>query len=73
MSAQPAKERFLVNVASDEYWAVIKRQVGALGAPVYTIKFPGPSVFAKQARGLFCRFMSETKVKTPDELKRKFL
>jgi len=35
---------------------------------VYTIKFPGPSVYAKQARGLFCRFLCEQQVKVPHEL-----
>jgi hypothetical protein len=35
---------------------------------VYTIKFPGPSVYAKQARGLFCRFLCERRVQLPAEL-----
>jgi cytoplasmic iron level regulating protein YaaA (DUF328/UPF0246 family) len=40
----------------------------SLGAAVYTVKFPGPSVYAKQARGMFARFMCETNVRTPDDL-----
>ena len=65
------KGRFLVNVASEEYWkSVGAHAAGELGnaAPVYTVKFPGPSVYAKQARGLFCRFLCERRVATPEGL-----
>lgn len=35
---------------------------------VYTIKFPGPSVYAKQARGLYCRFLCQRNVTAPEDL-----
>ena len=66
----PEEERFVVNVASGEYWKAVGQHEKVLGAPVYTIAFPGASVYAKQARGAFCRFMCCENVKTPDGLKR---
>ena len=69
LKAMPEEQRFVVNVASQEYWNVIGKHEEVLGAPVYTINFPGPSVYAKQARGAFCRFMCEAQVETPDQLK----
>mmetsp|Transcript_55568 Transcript_55568/g.126330 ORF Transcript_55568/g.126330 Transcript_55568/m.126330 type:complete len:158 (+) Transcript_55568:675-1148(+) len=64
----PKEERFVVNVASDEYWKSVAKHTSLFGALVYTVKFPGPSVYAKQARGLFCRFMCDRAVKRPEEL-----
>ena len=55
-----AESRFVVNCASEEYWKVLGPHAARLGAKVYTIKFPGPSVHAKQARGL-CRPLSRRK------------
>lgn len=49
-------------------WNVVKKHQDLLEASVYTIKFPGPSVYAKQARGMFCRFMCQKSVRTPDAL-----
>jgi len=69
LKKMPAEQRFLVNVASQEYWQVVSKHVDLLGAQVYTINFPGPSVFAKEARGLFCRFMCQRGVKSPKQLK----
>jgi len=68
LKAMPEEQRFVVNVASQEYWQAVGKHAESLGAPVYTITFPGPSVYAKQARGAFCRFMCEHKVETPDQL-----
>lgn len=71
LEALPKGEQFVVNVASEEYWGVIgKRAAAVFGEqmPVYTIKFPGPSVYAKQARGLFCRFMCHQAVSSPEQL-----
>jgi len=65
----PEEERFVVNTASQEYWAVVAKHVKLLGAAVYTIEFPGPSVYAKQARGSFCRFMCREGVKSAEQLK----
>jgi len=67
----PASERFVVNVASEEYWQVVGKHATAVfgdDIAVYTIKFPGPSVYAKQARGLYCRFLCEAAVLTADRL-----
>lgn len=60
LDALPVGERFIVNVASQEYWAAVGKHLG--GAVVYHIDFPGASVYAKQARGLFCRYMAEAHV-----------
>ena len=60
---------FLINVASNEYWKVVQRNLSSLkGAPVVTIKFPGAAVHAKQARGLFCRFLCEQSVSSEQQL-----
>lgn len=69
LKAMPAEQRFVVNVASQEYWQVVGKHTEVLGAPIYTINFPGPSVYAKQARGAFCRFLCEAQVETPEQLK----
>ena len=66
LAALPEAERFVVNVASQEYWTAVGKHHGA--SRVYTIEFPGASVHAKQARGLYCRFMSEAGVRDADEL-----
>ena len=63
-----AESRFVVNCASEEYWKVLGPHAARLGAKVYTIKFPGPSVYAKQARGLYCRFLVEEQIEAPSRL-----
>ncbi|KAJ1625346.1 hypothetical protein T492DRAFT_1040498 [Pavlovales sp. CCMP2436] len=77
LRALPLEEQFIVNVASNEYWAAVGKHLNLAGAKdkaaaakveVYTIEFPGPSVYAKVARGAFARFMAETQVRTPKEL-----
>jgi hypothetical protein len=35
---------------------------------VWTVEFPGPSVYAKQARGLYCRFLCDAGVTTTAQL-----
>ncbi|KAG8465501.1 hypothetical protein KFE25_002808 [Diacronema lutheri] len=67
LDALPPAQRFIVNVASQEYWAAVDKHLQA-GVVVYHIQFPGAAVFAKQARGLFCRFMAETRVFEPAQL-----
>lgn len=47
--------KLIVNAASQEYWKSVKPEALG-GVPVLTIEFPGPSVFAKKARGLICRY-----------------
>jgi hypothetical protein len=39
---------FILQVASNEYWKVVKPFVATLDCPVFTIEFPGPSVYAKE-------------------------
>lgn len=68
LRALPQPERFVVNVASQEYWQAVGPGLDALGVSVWHVEFPGPTVYAKQARGLFCRFMAETGVSSPAQL-----
>ncbi|KAK9809919.1 hypothetical protein WJX72_001739 [[Myrmecia] bisecta] len=63
----PEDERFVVNCASQEYFKAI--QPADLAGPVYTMAFPGPSVFAKQARGAMVRYIIKERVTTPEGLK----
>eukprot|EP01134_Creolimax_fragrantissima_P004956 CFRG4956T1 len=67
LEALPAEERFVVNCASQEYFHSV--DVSELQYPVYTICLPGPSVFAKKARGAMVRHIIENRVLTPDGLK----
>lgn len=50
----------VVNLASNEYFKAVNTKV--LKAPVLTCKFPGASVYAKQARGAMTRFVIENGV-----------
>lgn len=59
--------KIIVNAASQEYWKAV--DVKALGVPVITVDFPGPSVYAKKARGLICRYVVQNKCVKPEELK----
>mmetsp|Transcript_25938 Transcript_25938/g.56321 ORF Transcript_25938/g.56321 Transcript_25938/m.56321 type:complete len:295 (-) Transcript_25938:203-1087(-) len=59
----------IINAASQEYFKSVKVQ--ALGnIKVITMDFPGPSVFAKRARGLICRFAVQHDCKKPEDLKK---
>lgn len=60
--------KVIVNAASQEYWKAVKTQ--ALGVPVVTVDFPGPSVFAKRARGMICRYAVQRGCENPEDLKR---
>ena len=59
---------WVLNVASAEYSKSIKMK--SVTAPVITASFPGPAVYAKQARGEITRFCCERKVTKPEELLR---
>lgn len=59
--------KLVVNAASQEYWKAVDQK--ALGVPVLTIDFPGPSVYAKKARGLICRFVVTNKCQKAEDLK----
>ena len=61
---------FVVNCASQEYWKSVKVDVLAKrGVDVYTMTFPGPAVYAKQARGAMVRHIVDARVVCPDDLK----
>ncbi|KAL6758781.1 hypothetical protein V8C86DRAFT_2587819 [Haematococcus lacustris] len=60
---------FVVNVASQEYWKAVSSADTALAAPVYTCSFPGPAVYAKQARGAMARFLITTQADSPQQLR----
>jgi hypothetical protein len=68
LEGQPEESRFVVDCASLEYSRAVDR--GALGAPVYTLAFPGPAVYAKQARGSVVRFAAETCARSPADFRR---
>eukprot|EP00811_Abedinium_folium_P003700 NODE_13402_length_1168_cov_3.512968.p1 GENE.NODE_13402_length_1168_cov_3.512968~~NODE_13402_length_1168_cov_3.512968.p1 ORF type:complete len:281 (+),score=100.32 NODE_13402_length_1168_cov_3.512968:70-843(+) len=59
--------KVVINAASQEYWKAV--QVKELGVPVVTVSFPGPTIYAKKARGLICRYAVQNDCKTADELK----
>ena len=59
---------FLINVASQEYFKAVNTKV--LGFPVYTMLFPGPTVYAKRARGEMARFAIVNNVSNPEQLKK---
>ena len=49
------------------YWKAIHPK--QLAGEVYHMKFPGPAVHAKQARGAMVRYMCEAAVTAPEGLK----
>lgn len=61
---------FVVNCASQEYWKSVKLEsLTERGIDVYTMSFPGPAVYAKQARGAMVRHCADALVGSPQELK----
>lgn len=62
------KTKVIINAASQEYWKSIDQNALG-GTPVITIDFPGPSVYAKKARGLICRFAVQKKCTKAEDLK----
>eukprot|EP01052_Picozoa_sp_SAG31_P027584 SAG31_NODE_2592_length_5424_cov_1.685258_2_plen_292_part_00 len=64
----PATQRFFVNVASQEYFKSVGKHLSKAGADVWTVEFPGPSVYAKQARGLYCRFLCSAGITSASQL-----
>lgn len=52
----PPGERAVVNVASAEYFQIVKPYVETLGVPVYTMVFHGATVHVKAARGAIVRY-----------------
>ncbi|KAK3261692.1 hypothetical protein CYMTET_29413 [Cymbomonas tetramitiformis] len=63
-------ERFIVNCASQEYFKSIKpKLLESAGTTLYNMVFPGPSVYAKEARGAMCRYIVINRITTPEGLK----
>ena len=54
------------NSALQEYSKAV--DIKSLGFPVYEMKFPGSSMYAKAARGAMVRHILKNKVRTPDGL-----
>jgi len=68
--AEASATPFVVNCASQEYWKSVKRDtLTKRGVDVYTMTFPGPAVYAKQARGAMVRHCVDARVSSPDDLK----
>jgi cytoplasmic iron level regulating protein YaaA (DUF328/UPF0246 family) len=49
----------IINCASQEYFKSVVRPALSADTDVITCAFPGPSVHAKKARGMLCRFIAE--------------
>ena len=70
VAALPAGERCLVNVASAEYFQVIKPYVDKLeDCPVYTMVFRGATVYVKGARGAIVRYAALIGATRPEQLR----
>ena len=63
-----AGAKMVVNCASQEYFKAVRR--AKVNATVVECQFPGPSVYAKQARGMMCRFIVQEKIADVAGLKR---
>lgn len=64
-----AGPKILVNCASQEYWKSVKTNKLSKDVRIITIDFPGPSVYAKTARGMMCRHIVKHHVKDVAGLK----
>jgi cytoplasmic iron level regulating protein YaaA (DUF328/UPF0246 family) len=70
VQALPPASRFVINCASQEYWAAVKPHVALLGCPVVTCVFAtSATVYAKAARGAIVRFAAESNATSPEQLK----
>ena len=68
----PTEGRFVVNVASQEYFKSVDKvdkTLRARGVTVVTCAFPGPAVHAKAARGAMCRYVVLNEVTDVEGLK----
>ncbi|WP_055071443.1 peroxide stress protein YaaA [Clostridium massiliamazoniense] len=67
------KEKFIVNLASEEYSKVINLKEFDVITPIFKERRGGSfkivTVYAKKARGMMVRYMAENRVETVDELK----
>jgi len=60
--------RVIVNAASNEYWKSVGPMMGREWA-VLKVEFPGPTVYAKKARGLICRYAVQKNCTKAKDLK----
>ena len=68
LAALPEARRVVVNVASQEYWKLVRP--AELAGRVLTIAFPGAAtVYAKEARGAIVRFAAKRGLTTPEGLR----
>merc|ERR1712129_570924 len=51
------------------YWKAVEERALGSKVRVVTVDFPGPSVYAKKARGLICRHAVLSKCSKPEDLK----
>lgn len=59
----------VVNCCSVEYAKAVRtKRLEEKGVTFVTCSFPGPSVYAKRARGMMCRFIAENGVENVKEL-----
>jgi hypothetical protein len=65
----PPAERCVVNVASAEYFQVVKPHVELLGVPLYTMVFHGATVHVKAARGAIVRYAAANGLTSPEQLR----
>jgi cytoplasmic iron level regulating protein YaaA (DUF328/UPF0246 family) len=65
---QLGEKALVVNCASQEYFKSICTGALREDVKIVTCEFPGPSVYAKRARGMMCRFIIENEVLTEDGL-----
>lgn len=72
-----SKDRLILNLASNEYWASVKPHIGKLDVSIIDVDFrregpDGPqfvSFEAKRARGMMARYMCENHITDVDALK----
>lgn len=61
--------KVVVNCASQEYFKAVRVKGLGAGVDVVTCDFPGPSVFAKRARGMMVRYAVQTGATSVEALK----
>lgn len=64
-----APGKILVNAASQEYFAAVDAEALDPDVTLLTVEFPGPAVYAKQARGAICKYATVNECETAEDLK----
>ena len=62
------KQKLVVSCASQEYFKAVRSKVLRDDVKVIVCEFPGPSVYAKRARGMMCRYIIENEIETEEGL-----